>query len=104
MESFSGINKGSSFFDLADRYSKNAIGARSILRPGSKTKQKGAGHTAGGAISAGLGGALMGAQSASMFGGTAATAETAAISATGKAIGGAALGAAGLMAAAYYLS
>jgi hypothetical protein len=58
--------------DKAREFSAGAIGARSAMHPGSTTKTTPPGHTAGGALSAGMGGAFAGAGLASMTGATAA--------------------------------
>jgi hypothetical protein len=56
----------------AREFSASAIGARSAMEPGRTTKTTPPGKTAGGALSAGMGGAFAGAGLASMTGATAA--------------------------------
>lgn len=88
------------FLDKAREFSAGALGARSAMHPGSKTTTTPPGHTAGGALSAGMGGAFAGAGLASMTGATAAGAT----GALGLSLGAATGWGAVAMGLAYFLS
>jgi hypothetical protein len=91
--------------DKAREFSAGAIGARSAMHPGSTTKTTPPGHTAGGALSAGMGGAFAGAGLASLTGATAATGTAAATTgALGLGLGAATGWGALAMGLAYFLS
>lgn len=93
------MGQGGSFLSKSREYSSNAINAMSGMQPGSKTETTPPGKTAGGALSAGMGGAIAGASLASVTGATAATAG-----ALGLGLGALTGIGAGVMGLAYFLS